>query len=285
MSRKLTLLLILFSFATLAAFVFVRPAFAGCDPNKFSQNDSYNPPSGICGDSGGVADCCNTDPSTTARNPCPGSGARCWPAYTEISEVGCPPGDTVPVQCRIAFGGPVDPDYCCPSANALNTVCGLAVGSPVTANNCDEVKAAIGARGARRNYCEPPASRITINSKLQCAKVTQSGWSNKVTDCRAQGPGVPATAGIQTAIGCIPTSDLVDTAGFVMRWVFGFAGGVILLMLIVTGYSLITSTGNPEKLQAVRENLVAIFSGIILIAFSLVLLKAIGANVLGLPGF
>lgn len=93
------------------------------------------------------------------------------------------------------------------------------------------------------------------------------------------------TIGIQTAIGCIPTGKLPDFLSFVLRWVFGISGGIILMMLIFTGYGLLTSTGNPEKLQAVKENIVSLFSGLVLIVFSLVLLQTIGVNILQLPGF
>ncbi|OGG17823.1 hypothetical protein A2721_02260 [Candidatus Gottesmanbacteria bacterium RIFCSPHIGHO2_01_FULL_47_48] len=92
-------------------------------------------------------------------------------------------------------------------------------------------------------------------------------------------------SGIDTAIGCIRTDKLEETVNFILKWVLGISGGVILLLLIITGYNLLTSTGNPEKLQGVKENIVSIFSGLILIGFSLVLLKVIGADVLKLPGF
>jgi hypothetical protein len=46
-----------------------------------------------------------------------------------------------------------------------------------------------------------------------------------------------------------------------------------------------TSAGNPEKLKEVRESFVAIITGVLLIIFSLTILKIVGADVLGLPGF
>lgn len=88
-----------------------------------------------------------------------------------------------------------------------------------------------------------------------------------------------------TAIGLIKTGNLEEFLTFVLKFAFFASGGVILLMIISTGYTIITSAGNPEKLQAAQENIVALFSGLALIAFSLVLLQAIGADILGLPGF
>lgn len=101
-------------------------------------------------------------------------------------------------------------------------------------------------------------------------------------DCSTNANGVN---GVNTAIGCIPTNDLGPFLIFFLKWGVGISGGVMLLMLMMTGYNLLFSGGNPEKLQAARENMVSIFSGFVLIVFSLVLLQTIGANVLGLLPF
>lgn len=91
--------------------------------------------------------------------------------------------------------------------------------------------------------------------------------------------------GVDTAIGCIPVNNLTNFLSFLLRWILGISGGIILLMSIATGYALMTSSGDPQKLQGAKENLVAIFSGLILIGFSLVLLQVIGADILKLPTF
>lgn len=95
----------------------------------------------------------------------------------------------------------------------------------------------------------------------------------------------PGKTKIDTAIGCIPASSAVLVMEFLLKWIMGLAGGVILILLIITSYNLLTSQGNPEKLQAVKENYTSILAGFILIVFSLLLLNAIGANILGLPTF
>ncbi len=106
-----------------------------------------------------------------------------------------------------------------------------------------------------------------------------AAWQNKITQC----PG--GADGIQTAIGCVPTSDFPALITILLKFAFGVAGAVIALTIISTGYTVLTSAGNPEKIQAAKESVVSVISGVILIAFSLVLLHTIGADILHLPTF
>lgn len=126
-------------------------------------------------------------------------------------------------------------------------------------------------------FCSDIRSTFNKDSGV-CEQVAATPWARSTVVCQG-------TEGIDTAIGCIPTGRLDLTVGFILKFVLGAAGGIMILMIISTGYSLLTSQGNPEKLAAARENIVSIFSGLILIAFSLILLQTVGANILGLPGF
>lgn len=91
--------------------------------------------------------------------------------------------------------------------------------------------------------------------------------------------------GVDTAIGCIPTDDLSQLFAFFLRFAYGISGGIIFLMMIRVGYMVLTSTGNPEKLQAAKEDIVSLFSGLILIVFSVILLQTVGVSILQLPTF
>lgn len=90
---------------------------------------------------------------------------------------------------------------------------------------------------------------------------------------------------VDTAVGCVPIGSLNDTMAFVLKWVFLAAGGIIVALIIKNGFTLLTSSGNPEKLKEVRESVISLVSGILLIIFSLTILKIVGADILGLPGF
>ncbi len=79
-----------------------------------------------------------------------------------------------------------------------------------------------------------------------------------------------------------------DPAGFVQS-VFGLllsiSGGVALLLIIYSGYQMMMSHGKPETIQAARDRLTSAIVGLLFIIFSLVILQAIGVNILHLPGF
>ncbi len=87
-----------------------------------------------------------------------------------------------------------------------------------------------------------------------------------------------------TAIGCIPTTP----SGFIGKFLnlgIGIAGGIAFLLILFSGFQMMTSAGNPEKLNAGKELLTSAISGLILIIFSLFLLRLIGFNILKLPDF
>lgn len=90
--------------------------------------------------------------------------------------------------------------------------------------------------------------------------------------------------GVNTAIGNIST----EPAGFVrsiFSLVLGLSGGIALILIILAGYKLISSQGNPEKTTAARDQLVSAITGLLFIIVSFVLLQVIGVDILKIPGF
>lgn len=90
---------------------------------------------------------------------------------------------------------------------------------------------------------------------------------------------------IDTALGCIPIRDTNAFAGWFLGWAIGVSGGLALLLIIFSGFQIMTAQGDPQKLQSGRELLTAAISGLILIIFSVFLLKLIGVTILNIPGF
>ncbi len=90
---------------------------------------------------------------------------------------------------------------------------------------------------------------------------------------------------IDTALGCIPVDSTDRFVGWFLGWAIGVAGGIALLLIVVAGFNIMTASGDPQKLNGGRELLTAAVSGLILIIFSVFLLRLIGVNILHIPGF
>ena len=84
-----------------------------------------------------------------------------------------------------------------------------------------------------------------------------------------------------TALGCLPN----DPRAFVI-WILGRAigigGGIAFLLMIFGGFQVLTSAGNPERLNAGKEVIGSAVTGLLLIIFSLFILELIGVDILGL---
>lgn len=89
---------------------------------------------------------------------------------------------------------------------------------------------------------------------------------------------------IDTQFGNIPT-DVANFVQWVLSFILGIAGGIVTLLIIVSGYRLMTSQGNPEKVQAAREQLTSAIVGLLFIIFSLFILQLITVDILKIPGF
>ena len=63
------------------------------------------------------------------------------------------------------------------------------------------------------------------------------------------------------------------------------SGGIALLMIIRSGYQIVTSQGEAEKLKEARERLISAIVGLLFLIFSLVILETIGVDILRIPGF
>ncbi len=90
--------------------------------------------------------------------------------------------------------------------------------------------------------------------------------------------------GAWTALGCIE----ITPDKFIQKFLsFGVSvgGGIAFLLVLFGGFQVLTSAGNPERLIAGKELVGAAISGLLLIIFSLFLLRLVGLTILGLPGF
>ncbi len=97
--------------------------------------------------------------------------------------------------------------------------------------------------------------------------------------------GCPNREEINTAIGCIPFGDTNAFVGFILRWAIGVGGGIAFLLIIIATFQIMSSSGEPERLKAGQELLTSAIAGLIMLIFSIFILKVIGVDILKLPGF
>lgn len=136
-----------------------------------------------------------------------------------------------------------------------------------------------GKKGLCENLSTPPAlatvdRNLNENSPLSLPCLKNG---NSYSDARG-------CLRIKTAFGYVSTG----TSEFT-RWVLGFvlsiAGGIVFIIILISGYKIMTSQGDPDKVKNAREQLTAAIVGFIFIIFSLVILELITRDILGLPGF
>lgn len=104
---------------------------------------------------------------------------------------------------------------------------------------------------------------------------------NEVTSCK----NCINKGAVWTSLGCIQGS--VDK--FIGETIFGLgiglAGGLALLCIIYAAFMMQSSQGNPEKLKKAQELITSCIMGLMLIIFSVFILRLIGVNILQIPGF
>jgi hypothetical protein len=87
---------------------------------------------------------------------------------------------------------------------------------------------------------------------------------------------------ISTAIGCVPIGDITQITQFFLRWAVGVAGGIALLLVGLASYQIMSSQGDPRRLQGGQELLLSAIGGLIMVILSIYLLRFVGVDLLGL---
>lgn len=93
-----------------------------------------------------------------------------------------------------------------------------------------------------------------------------------------------SSQGVWTAIGCIQTSPS-EIFSKSMPIFLGIAGGIAFLLILFGGFQILASAGNPDQLNEGRELVSSAVAGLLLIIFSVFLLRLIGYDILRIPGF
>lgn len=143
------------------------------------------------------------------------------------------------------------------------------------------------AKDSKEGECKSPVEKIrddpcysaeACGFGIGCGLGTRGPCGKKIVDGK-----VTDDYECQTAIGLIDTSPN-DFVKRLFGLLLGISGGVALLIILYSGYRIMASRGDPEKLQGAKETLTSAIVGLLFIIFSLVILEVVGVDILKIPG-
>ena len=83
---------------------------------------------------------------------------------------------------------------------------------------------------------------------------------------------------------CIPgTAD--GLANWILHYAVRMAGGIAFAILLYGGILFITAQGDEEKVEEAQKTITSALTGLLVIFFATLILKVIGYDILGLPGW
>jgi hypothetical protein len=87
-----------------------------------------------------------------------------------------------------------------------------------------------------------------------------------------------------TELGCLPT----DPIQFIGRFYgigLSLIGGVALLFIIIGGYTILMSRGNPTQLNTGKSYIFYAILGLLLAIFGYLFIEVLVVDILSIPGF
>ncbi|MCH7951605.1 hypothetical protein IH980_02645 [Patescibacteria group bacterium] len=143
---------------------------------------------------------------------------------------------------------------------------------------------------ARRGFLGTTWCKLTINLTGDEGETIGIGGGGagdyfKPTECPCPkgftGEFCADNPAIETALGCIPTHPLYFV-GSIRDLLIGVGGGIALLLMIIGAFFVLTSQGQPERVQRGKEIFVGALVGLLIMIFAVFLLQLIGVDILGL---
>ena len=97
-------------------------------------------------------------------------------------------------------------------------------------------------------------------------------------------PEVERANSYYTVFGCLSTRPEFFVKN-ILTIVFAVAGGIAFLAVLTGAAIVLTSSGYPERLQTGKDLIISSLFGLLLIIFSVFLLRVVGLDILKIPGF
>ena len=137
-----------------------------------------------------------------------------------------------------------------------------------------------------KSYVLAEGEELSLKDDCQCRIIPNSlvELCNKYFDNPVECNKCVTQNKFYSAFGCIP----LDIGAFFKETLFqlmlGIAGFIALICIIYSAFQIQTSAGNVEKVKKAQELLTSCIMGLMLIIFSVFILKVIGVDILRVPG-
>ena len=110
-----------------------------------------------------------------------------------------------------------------------------------------------------------------------------SDW-DKCRSCLYDASGTEKSGSYYTVLGCLSTKP-EEFVQSMLSIIFGVSGGLAFMSVLYGSAIVLTSSGNPEKIQSGKDLITNSIIGILIIVFSVFLLRVVGFDILQIPGF
>jgi hypothetical protein len=130
-----------------------------------------------------------------------------------------------------------------------------------------------------------PVSEPTCDACGWCPPHNKPSTWIECSACLYNTDGSEKKGSYYTVLGCFQTDQ--SGAPFmqsVLQIVFGIAGGIASVSVLVGIVIIITSSGIPSRIQLGKDIITSSIVGLLLILFSVFILRAIGLEILKIPG-
>ena len=124
--------------------------------------------------------------------------------------------------------------------------------------------------GAREGAAKMCRNITDVDERVDCQKCVSSGDKD--------------LGGAWTAVGCIKADFSTTLQERLFPLFISFGGLISLGCIIYASFLLQTSMGEPEKITKAQELMTSCIAGLIMIIFSVFILRVIGVDILRLPG-
>jgi len=143
------------------------------------------------------------------------------------------------------------------------------------------VPSASNSAGLNCNCIEKANTSDDVVAKL-CNNLENNDERSTCRDCMTS---KNETKCIWTGLGSVKTNLGEFIGEKLLTWGIGVAGGVAMLCIMYAAFMMQTSGGNAEQVKKAQQMLTSCITGLMLILFSVFILKLIGVDILKIPSF